>query len=90
MGCGHLREGVMRSRWMGVLLVFLVLSACTEGGVATSASPTQPAGSIAVQPAINDLVDVHGEPIDLSSLQGRMVFSSGTEDIYTVNADVRD
>jgi Tol biopolymer transport system component len=69
-----------------VLLVFLVLSACTEGGVTTSASPTESAGSTA-QPAIGDLVDVHGEPIDVSSLQGRIVFSSGTEDIYTVNAD---
>jgi len=87
MGCGHLREGVMRDRWIGVLLVFLVLSACTEGGVTTSSSPTQPAWPSAVQPAIEDLVDVHGEPIDLSSLPGRIVFSSGTEDIYAVNAN---
>lgn len=77
----------MRDRWIGVLLVFLVLSACTEGGVTTSASATQPVGSSAAQPAIGDLVDVHGEPIDVSSLRGRIVFSSGTEDIYTVNAD---
>jgi Tol biopolymer transport system component len=77
----------MRDRWIGVLLVFLVLSACTEGGVTTSSSPTQPAWPSAVQPAIEDLVDVHGEPIDLSSLPGRIVFSSGTEDIYAVNAN---
>jgi Tol biopolymer transport system component len=66
--------------------MFLVLSACTEGAVATSPSPTQPAGSTA-QPAIGDLVDVHGESIDVSSLRGRIVFSGGTQDIYTVNAD---
>jgi TolB protein len=84
---GNFREGEMRDRGMGVLLVVLVLSACTDSGVTTSPSPSQPAGPSAVQPAMNDLVDVHGEPIDVSSLQGRIAFSSGTEDIYTVNAD---
>src|SRR6266545_1304842 len=76
----------MRDRRLGVLLVVLVLGACTDSGVTTSPSPTQPRPS-AVQPAIDDLVDVHGAPIDVSSLQGRIVFSSGTEDVYTVNAD---
>jgi TolB protein len=70
-----------------VLLVFLVLSACTNGGVTTSASPSQPARPSTFQPDIDELVDVRGEPIDVSSLLGRIVFSSGTEDIYTVNAD---
>jgi dipeptidyl aminopeptidase/acylaminoacyl peptidase len=77
----------MRDRGIGVLLLILVLGACTGKGVSTASSPTQPAGPSAVQPAIDDLVDVQGEPIDVSSLQGRIVFSSGTEDIYTVNAD---
>ncbi len=77
----------MRDRGIGVLLVVLVLSACTNSGMTTSPSPTQPGGPSAVQPAIDDLVDVHGEPIDVSSLRGRIVFSSGTEDIYTVDAD---
>ena len=77
----------MRDRGMGVLLVLLVLGACTDSGVTTSPSPTHPAGPSAVQPAIDDLVDVHGEPTDVSSLQGRIVFSSGTDDVYTVNAD---
>jgi Tol biopolymer transport system component len=82
----------MRGRGIGVLLLVLVLSACTGGGAtispsATSPSPTQSAGSSPTHPAIADLVDVHGEPIDVSSLQGRIVFSSGTEDIYTINAD---
>lgn len=76
----------MRDRGMGVLLVVLVLGACTDGGLTSSPSPTQPRPS-AVQPAIGDLVDVHGEPIDVSSLRGRIVFSGGTEDIYTINAD---
>ena len=80
-------EGEMRDCGMGVLLVVLVFSACTNSGVTTSSSPTQPAERSAVPPAIDDLVDVSGEPIDVSSLQGRIVFSSGTEDIYTVNAD---
>src|SRR6266545_7416012 len=88
MAPGNFRgEGEMRDRGMGVLLVVLVFSACTNSGVTTSSSPTQPAERSAVPPAIDDLVDVHGEPIDVSSLQGRIVFSSGTEDIYTVNAD---
>ncbi|HYV01501.1 MAG TPA: hypothetical protein VEM93_04075, partial [Actinomycetota bacterium] len=85
----------MRDRGFGVLLVVLVLSACTDRGATTSPPPTQsarpssvpPAGPSSVQPAIDDLVDAHGEPIDVSSLQGRIVFSSGTEDIYAVNAD---
>jgi TolB protein len=77
----------MRDRGMGGLIVVLVLSACTAGGVTTSSSPTQPPGPSAVQPAIGDLIDVHGEPIDVSSLRGRIAFSSGTEDIYSVNAD---
>jgi WD40-like Beta Propeller Repeat len=92
---GNLREGEMRDRVIGLLLVVLVLSACTDRGVTASPSPTQPArpssvqpaGPSSVQPAIDDLVDAHGEPIDVSSLQGRIVFSSGTEDIYLVNAD---
>jgi hypothetical protein len=80
-------------RRIGVLVVGLALCACTAGGVATSPtpasppSPTQPAAPSAVRPAISDLVDVYGEPIDVSSLPGRIVFSSGIEDIYTVNAD---
>jgi Tol biopolymer transport system component len=77
----------MRDCGIGVLLLILVLGACTGKGVSTAPSPTQPAGPSAVQPAIDDLVDVQGEPIDVSSLQGRIVFSSGTEDIYTVGAD---
>jgi Tol biopolymer transport system component len=32
-------------------------------------------------------VDVRGEPIDVASLRGRIAFSSGGEDIYTMNAD---
>jgi TolB protein len=81
----------MRHRGIGVLLTVLVLSACTDRGVTTSPSPNQTAGPSPAHPAIGDLVDVHGSPIDVSSLQGRIVFSSGTqdipEDIYTVNAD---
>ena len=77
----------MRDRGIGVLLVVLLLSACSGRGVTTSPSPTRPAEPSPVRPTIGDLVDVHGEPIDVSSLQGRIVFSSGTEDIYTVNAD---
>jgi TolB protein len=58
-------------------------------------SPVQPAEPSTVQPdpastrqhAIGDLVDVHGEPIDVSALRGRIVFSSGIDDIYAVNAD---
>jgi len=92
---GDLKEDEMRDRGFGVLLVVLVLSACTDRGATTSPPPTQsarpssvpPAGPSSVQPAIDDLVDAHGEPIDVSSLQGRIVFSSGTEDIYAVNAD---
>jgi Tol biopolymer transport system component len=76
----------MRDRRIGVLLVVLVLGACTDR-VTTPPSPTQPARPSAVQPAIGDLLDVHGEPIDVSSLQGRIAFSSGTDDIYAVNAD---
>jgi Tol biopolymer transport system component len=76
----------MRDRAIELLFVVLVFGACTNGRV-TSPSPTQPTGPSTVQPAIDDLVDVHGEPIDVSSLQGRIAFSSGTDDIYTINAD---
>jgi TolB protein len=76
----------MRDRAIGVLFVALVFGACTDGRVSSS-SPTQPAGPLPTQAAIDDLVDVHGEPIDVSSLQGRIAFSSGTDDIYMVNAD---
>ena len=84
---GNFWEGEMRDRGMGVLLVVLVLSACTDSGVTTSPSPPEPTGPSPRQPAIGDLVDVRGEPIDVSSLQGRIVFSSGTNDIYTIDAD---
>lgn len=81
----------MRDRAIGVLFVVLVTGACTNGPGTTSSTPTEPAGVSPTPPAIEDLVDVRGEPIDLSSLQGRIAFSSGTEDIhediYTVNAD---
>lgn len=88
MARGNFRgEGEMRDRGMGVLLLVLVLGACTDGGIITSSSSTQPTRPSAFHPAIDDLVDVHGEPIDVSSLQGSIVFSSGTEDIYAVNAD---
>jgi Tol biopolymer transport system component len=77
----------MRGREIGVMLAVLVLTACTDEGVVAPPSPTQVSGSIAAEPAIGDLVDVRGDPIDLSSLEGRIAFSSGTDDIYTVNAD---
>src|SRR6266540_5929799 len=77
----------MHDRVVGALLAVLLLSACTDRGVTTSPSPMRPAEPSSAPPAIDDLVDVHGEPIDVSSLQGRIVFSSGIEDIYTVNAD---
>jgi Tol biopolymer transport system component len=77
----------MRDRWMGLAFVVLVLTACTGDSDNISSSPAQPSRPSPTQPAIGDLVDVHGAPIDVSSLQGRIVFSSGIEDIYTVNAD---
>src|SRR6266545_3757501 len=77
----------MHDRVVGALLAVLLLSACTDRGVTTSPSPMRPAEPSSAPPAIDDLVDVHCEPIDVSSLQGRIVFSSGIEDIYTVNAD---
>jgi hypothetical protein len=46
---GNVREGEMRDRGVGVLLVLLVLSSCTDRGVTTPPSPTQPRPS-AVQP----------------------------------------
>jgi TolB protein len=93
---GNVKEREMHDRAVGVLFVAFMLGACTGGGGTTAAtptrsaattSPTQSAEPSAARPAISDLVDVLGEPIDVSSLQGRIVFSSGTEDIYIVNAD---
>jgi dipeptidyl aminopeptidase/acylaminoacyl peptidase len=77
----------LRGRVIGVLLVVLVLSACTGGQVTTPSTPAEPAEPSSPPPAIGDLIDVYGEPIDVSSLRGRIAFSSGTEDVYTVNAD---
>jgi TolB protein len=84
----------MRETRICVLVVFLVLGACTTRPVTAPPSPTQPAVPSAGPSAaptnragIADLVDVLGEPIEVSSLEGRIVFSSGTEDIYSVNAD---
>ncbi len=76
----------MHDRAIGVLFAVLVLGACTNGPVtpATTAKPSEPPNA---SPAIGDLVGVRGEPIEVSSLQGRIVFSSGTDDIYTVDAD---
>jgi hypothetical protein len=80
----------MRDRAIGVLFV-LVVGACTNGPGGTSSTPTESPGVSPARPAIEDLVDVRGELINVSSLQGRIAFSSGTgdihEDIYTVNAD---
>jgi Tol biopolymer transport system component len=78
----------MRDRAIGMALVVLLLTASTGGGENnSSSSPAAPSGPSPTQPAIGDLLDAHGEPIDVSSLQGRIAFSSGIEDIYTVNAD---
>jgi hypothetical protein len=50
MGCGLLREGVMRDRWIGVLLVFLVLSACTKGGSPPLRPRRSPRGPLPFSP----------------------------------------
>jgi TolB protein len=77
----------MRHPSVGTLIMVVLLGACTDGQITTSSSPRQPTEASPDQPAIGDPIDVHGEPIDLSSLRGRIAFSSGIEDIYTVRAD---
>lgn len=79
----------MHDRDAGALLAvpLLILAACTSEPATTSSSPSRSAAPSPAQPAIEDLVDVRGEPIDVSSLQGRIAFSSGSDDIYAVNAD---
>ena len=83
-----------RRVWIA-LLVTVVLGGCTDRAVTSSPAPTRTATpspatsapSATRRPAIGDLVDVKGEPIDPSSLRGRIAFADGTNDIYTVNAD---
>jgi Tol biopolymer transport system component len=79
----------MNDRGVGALLAvpLLILAACTSEPATSSSSPSGSAAPSPAQPAIEDLVDVRGDPIDVSSLQGRIAFSSGTDDIYTINAD---
>jgi TolB protein len=77
----------MGERRIIVLVAVLTLAACTGGEKATPSSSTRLASPSPGQPAIGELVDVRGEPIDLSSLQGRIVFSDGINDIHTINAN---
>jgi hypothetical protein len=64
----------------------LVLGACTasepdRGRSSPAATPRSPD-----QPEIGELVDVRGPEIDVSSLQGRIAFSSATDDVYVIDA----
>jgi TolB protein len=85
----------MHGSRIGVALVVLSITACSDrlstaspSAVALPAPSAESSGPAPTRrPAIGDLVDVLGEPIDPSSLEGRIVFASGTDDIYTVNAD---
>ena len=85
---------------IGVGLIVLAIGACSARSTAAPTAPTSasPAPSAAPtarisapastsSPRIGDLVDVRGEPIDPSSLTGRIVFADGTTDIYVVNAN---
>jgi Tol biopolymer transport system component len=76
----------MRDRAIGVLIAVLVLGACTNARVTASKSRASSQPSAAPS-TIGDLIGVRGEPIDASSLRGRIAFSSGTEDVYSINAD---
>ena len=77
------------------VVVLLAIGGCSNRVTTASSSATEAAGPTATSsgpaatrsPGIGDLVDVEGEPIDAWSLRGSIVFSSGTEDVYSVNAD---
>jgi Tol biopolymer transport system component len=84
-----------REARVALLLAMLMVGACTNPAVTAFPSSTQAAVPTAATsapsatrgPAIGDLVDVRGEPIDPASLRGRIAFADGTDDVYTVNAD---
>jgi Tol biopolymer transport system component len=74
---------------LGALAVgsLIVLGACTapqrgRGPSSPAATPHSPD-----QPEIAELVDMRGQEIDVSSLDGRIVFSSATDDVYVIDAD---
>jgi Tol biopolymer transport system component len=65
-------------------LVFL--ASCTREPAASKASATRP--STAPTPAVSATAGLAiGFPIDVSSLSGRITFSSGTDDVWVVNAN---
>jgi Tol biopolymer transport system component len=86
---------VLRDRrpWGATSLVVLFLSlsctgASTPAGETSSAS-RPPAGSASPSPIDSRVKVLVGQPIDVSSLEGRIVLSS-EEDVFTANADGTD
>jgi TolB protein len=66
-------------------LVVVILTGCTAQS-RTPASTTAPAGESGSASPVGRLPSV-GRPIDVASLQGRIVFSNGTQDIWVARAD---
>jgi Tol biopolymer transport system component len=72
------------------LVVVAFLAGCTSRSTGRIRSPSAatPSASARATPApLTTEGEVIGAPIDVATLQGRIVFSRGTDDIWMVNAD---
>src|SRR6266508_2811169 len=69
------------------LLIGVTTGACTTRETARDTAPPETASPRTEQRAIGELVDVRGAPIDIASLEGRIAFSSATDDVYVIDAD---
>ncbi len=70
-----------------LLLIGVTTGACTTREPARDTAPPETASPRTEQRAIGELVDVRGAPIDIASLEGRIAFSSATDDVYVIDAD---
>jgi Tol biopolymer transport system component len=80
------------ARGVGCLLLgaAFALTGCSGPDADSAiASPTATTGpsALPLQPELDDLLDVRGESVDVSALEGRIAFSSSTDDVYVINAD---